>query len=543
MSEDKKSKKDDIEKLRMILDDPKHKRLNSKDNVHLNSVRKKLLGETSDEEEIRRLQSEFISKKSDTLKPQVTIYEKEEDSTTRPEIKQMESEEHKEQLKDETDLEEEDLTDAEELYEVEKVEIQEPEFLEIKPEKTTKKKEKTLVAEKKEITSLEQDFEKEIIKDTGDEDLPEWSPVDDDEIKSEVDGSTEDKEALQIEKSVEIDEVKKEILPVWEPVEAEEPKEIIDEKKPKPAVKTTPKKEEQVPVEKHEMEKIPLIVRDGKIDVFKDIKSIDGKTAALLYEQGFTSVDKIKDATVNDLTKIKEIKKRMAKKIKKEIDKISRETKEKEEELPLLVPVEEKEEELPKEKPVEAKEIKEELVEEEEQIPLIVRDGKTDVFKDIKSIDGKTAELLYENGFVSLEKLREATLKDIVKADIQRKLAKKIKKEITKLDKKIKIKSKKLVHRVDETVVKETEPDRGEVVEWDSFDLEEDASDEKNIVAYNYKDYALYKKEIETTTGKKRTIRFFSKKKPDIGEPVQLPKGYEVKINKKTGLPYLMKKE
>ena len=47
----------------------------------------------------------------------------------------------------------------------------------------------------------------------------------------------------------------------------------------------------------------------------------------------------------------------------------------------------------------------------------------------------------------------------------------------------------------------------------------------------------------ETTAGKKRTIHFFSKNKPDVGEPIQLPKGYEVKVNTKTGLPYLKKKK
>ena len=49
-------------------------------------------------------------------------------------------------------------------------------------------------------------------------------------------------------------------------------------------------------------------------------------------------------------------------------------------------------------------------------------------------------------------------------------------------------------------------------------------------------------KEIKTANGKMRTIHFFSKKKPDDGEPVPLPEDFEVQVNQKTGLPYLKKK-
>ena len=42
--------------------------------------------------------------------------------------------------------------------------------------------------------------------------------------------------------------------------------------------------------------------------------------------------------------------------------------------------------------------------------------------------------------------------------------------------------------------------------------------------------------------GKTRIVRFFSKTEPDEGEPIELPKEYEVKENKKTGVPYIKKK-
>ena len=60
---------------------------------------------------------------------------------------------------------------------------------------------------------------------------------------------------------------------------------------------------------------------------------------------------------------------------------------------------------------------------------------------------------------------------------------------------------------------------------------------------YTHGDFTLYKKEIKTATGKKRTVHFFSKKTPDMGDAVQLPEGYEVKVNRRTNLPYLKKKK
>jgi hypothetical protein len=42
---------------------------------------------------------------------------------------------------------------------------------------------------------------------------------------------------------------------------------------------------------------------------------------------------------------------------------------------------------------------------------------------------------------------------------------------------------------------------------------------------------------------KKRVIHFFSKDEPEDSIPSSLPENYEVKINKKTGVPYIRKKE
>ena len=78
---------------------------------------------------------------------------------------------------------------------------------------------------------------------------------------------------------------------------------------------------------------------------------------------------------------------------------------------------------------------------------------------------------------------------------------------------------------------------------WESYDEDKiSVSKMKEIKGFKHKDYTLYEKEIVVKSGKKRTVRFFSKAEPDEGKSIELPKDYEVKENKKTGVPYLRKK-
>lgn len=61
-------------------------------------------------------------------------------------------------------------------------------------------------------------------------------------------------------------------------------------------------------------------------------------------------------------------------------------------------------------------------------------------------------------------------------------------------------------------------------------------------MAYTHGDYTLYKRDVQLKGGKMQTIYFFSKKTPKSGTPCELPMGYKVEVNKRTGLPYLKKK-
>ena len=61
---------------------------------------------------------------------------------------------------------------------------------------------------------------------------------------------------------------------------------------------------------------------------------------------------------------------------------------------------------------------------------------------------------------------------------------------------------------------------------------------------YLHKGWTLYTRDVKLKKGPKVTIYFFSKRKPKSGRPCnEMPAGYKVGENKRTGLPYLSKKK
>ncbi len=57
------------------------------------------------------------------------------------------------------------------------------------------------------------------------------------------------------------------------------------------------------------------------------------------------------------------------------------------------------------------------------------------------------------------------------------------------------------------------------------------------------KEYTLYTRDVKLKGGKVQTIYFFSARKPKSGKPAEMPKGYTVVENPRTGLPFLKKKK
>jgi len=106
-------------------------------------------------------------------------------------------------------------------------------------------------------------------------------------------------------------------------------------------------------------------------------------------------------------------------------------------------------------------------------------------------------------------------------------------------------------------IIEEEEEKEEEKIEIEVLEVGEDIKDEELTIeehlpeweavendVYTHGDYILYTKEATLRGGRKQRIYFFSKKKEvKDATPSPLPEGYEVGINKKTGLPYLRKKK
>ncbi len=60
-------------------------------------------------------------------------------------------------------------------------------------------------------------------------------------------------------------------------------------------------------------------------------------------------------------------------------------------------------------------------------------------------------------------------------------------------------------------------------------------------MVYEQNGWKLYKRDVTLKGGRNQTIYFFSKRSPKSGTPCDLPPGYVVGVNKRTGLPYLKK--
>ena len=489
MVQDKKSKKNDIEKLRMILDspsDPKVKKIVDKHERNLETIRARLSNEKVKTDKTYR-SSDFL-KKSGSLEPRVQIHEKEE---IKP--RKIEKEPVKTEIKDEKfeeHYESHDLFEDEELIEIEKADVAETEFVQVKPkdmEKIFEKTEKQIPA----FTPKEdkKEFEKEI-PEKG-EKLPEWEQVEDTEFR-EIKEQADLKEEKPVEKFTEVKPVEKTIqnqelveekeedIPRWEPVELSHEKEEVESPLEFKEEKPIKKQSQEVPEEKIET---PMVsVTESKTDSKMDKKELKRK---LKEEKKFRIIEGKR-------------KKKEAKQQKKELKKIQKQEKKK-----------------------------------TGMIVEPVRQDKKVVDEPIQKTEFKTSDQEYESQIEEQLK-EEKTIDDSSK--------KGLKKQKKKVKKETKIKKEDKIPKSDKNKFKEEKNIEETTTEWESYDIDEIPEETIDISAYTHGEFTLYKKDIKTVTGKKRTIHFFAKSIPDEGQPVNLPDGYEVKVNKRTGLPYLKKK-
>ncbi len=175
-----------------------------------------------------------------------------------------------------------------------------------------------------------------------------------------------------------------------------------------------------------------------------------------------------------------------------------------------------------------------------EPIDTLQQKNYRDSFKGVECIDEKTAELLYKNGYFSIENLKDTTIDDLIQIrGIKRKLAKQIKKEIGQ--KIVPFDTDEFVPMKQTTTKKKSAKKLNDTVEWESYPAEKKKTKQVSPPICTYKKFTLYKRVSSSNNRKKTTIHFFSKEKPQNGQPTQLPEGYHIAVNKKTNVPYLKK--
>jgi hypothetical protein len=484
MSREKKSKVDDLAKLRKILDsssDPNVKTMISADEKALDSVRRRLAGDISK----TKPQYDSFSRTFDSLEPKVTVHSKIavspqlitplpkfEPSTPLPEFELVSPSTSARSIPSQ-----ELSFTSEELYEVEKVDVILPDFLEVTPKEELQKSLETEITIK---------YDKPPAHDS---DLPEWQPVE--ETQPAEPQMSQAKSAV-------------EHIPEFERVDTP----------------FTPKKVEKA------VEWEPLPAKEETTDAPVEFTAID------LPEPQLQKLSKKQERETKKTQKKKEKEAKRQKKL--ELKKLKKEKRDKEQEAKRIVTEQQDVQQTPQER----------LSDSEPIIKVESPQIKVDLiaFKGMESIDEQTAELLYKNGYFSVENLKDATVDDLVQIrGIKRKLAKQIKKEIeqkTAMPEKLEfipIKQKRSAKKPKE------EPE--DTAEWESYPVEKILKKPSHRSTCTYEEYTLYKQETGKYGGKKTTIHFFSKEKPDMGDPAQLPNGYQIAVNKKTGIPYLRKKK
>ncbi len=453
MSSDEK-RNSTIEKLRIILDNGS-KKLHPKDEKYLQALHRRLKRTSAPQfTYAKRAFSQEPAQVDESLKPRVIIHQKEQPKVVElpevcSEIEEKQPEGGKQEHAPENDG----------LFEVEKVEVEGPEFVEVIPKELPKKKEETVEQKEKQTEELPtetKDIRDDAVKEKPTEkEIPEWEPLPAYQEKEETiegDKKTADDEFFEEEIPTEEEIVeKKQVETVEEDIfkEEEAKEDNLSERETeleKEAEKETfIDEEESTEDEFLEEGEATTFTEEGerKEDIFADVNSIDEKISQLLQENGITSIEMLRDTQIKQLTKIKGIKRKIAKKIKKEV-----------EALPL-----------------------QQLSEDDDNWQIV-------------DID--------DNTFDEVEEFGETSTKQQMK---------------------------------DSPLLEEKE-------DWETF-TEEPLN--KKEQGYQYGNYTLYEKEIETKTGKKRSVRFFSKGEPEKGIPIDLPQDYSVKVNKRTGVPYLKK--
>lgn len=62
-------------------------------------------------------------------------------------------------------------------------------------------------------------------------------------------------------------------------------------------------------------------------------------------------------------------------------------------------------------------------------------------------------------------------------------------------------------------------------------------------MGYSFEKWSLYKAEIKSKDNERKTLHFFSRWTPKRGTLCDLPKDFTVDVNKRTGFPFIKRRE
>ncbi len=482
MSREKKSQVDDFTKLRRILDnssDPSLRYLISKDDYALESVRRRLCGDLYETQP----RTDRFFPESKSLEPRVSIHSKTAISprfmTPPPTIEPPKP-----------------------LAEFELVSTS----IQTKP-----------IPASDVIFADEELFEVEKI----DRRIPEFLEV----TPRQTILEPEEQDVVMHDEEISLEESN---LPEWQPVEEEQTEEAIESSET-PAVADVPEFE-RISITPIPADEKPIEWETSQTKEEQIVHTIDG----IPVEPAEPSFQKLSKREERAAKKAQRKKERETRKLQKfELKRLKKEKQGKKRKEQLTA-----EELQPDLQPAEEPSVEAETIEITEA-PQINVDYNN--FKGIESINEKTAELLYKNGYFSIENIKDASLDDLVQIrGMKRKLAKQIKKEI---EQQIPETNTSEFIPITQKVTKKKEKKKIE----DSGECESSSSKEKtqhssSLKICTYKEYTLYKRDIRKPDGQRSTIHFFTKSKSSKGHPSTLPEGYRIAINKKTGVPFVKKK-
>jgi len=497
-----KKSKQDLEKLRKILDnpsDPSLKKIISPEDTELDSLRRRMAGETPPSKPSQKR----TIKKTTPFSPTVVVYKQEpiassyEPVPSAPFTKEIPSftpiseegiPEFTEVTSEEFTAIEEELYEVEDLYEIEKIEDTIPAFTEVSSFTSTVTQVSTPAA------SLS----------PGDEKLPEWEPV----------GET-----------------------TTLPTQPQFNEAVIPPEPPAPEAFTeVPKIPESQPI---------LLTQKEQKKLQKQLEK-ERKQQQKATKKQARQLAKLEARRQKEEEKKRKAEQRRQQKEEQKL-KVATETVEQPvvEEPPKQTAAEKKKEKLTQQRAreLEEKKQREELKaqqraekqaqrkQQKQRTEKTVNRQAPKTFQGLQSVDEKTAVLLYDHGYRSLDDLKKATIDELTSIQgIKRKHAKHIKKELQEQEKPTT--AKKPSARTEDE----------EVTEWTAYHADDVPSDDEYIDVCTYGAYTLYRREVIRVGGKRTTIHFFSKEEPTLGKPATLPPGYRIAINKKTGIPYLKRK-